>query len=188
MFLRRTQPRPQVIHAPPLPSPHWLTWCIEQVRQSGITPAYYTDGSYSEEPTIHTIFRPESLTRTASASVIIKDTSAHWNSQPIIILRITNGSDVGSQSVYPMEFLALAASMWISQEGRHNTPTHTDAQSVLDTIAQRHRHFKSAKTSCHIPLRRVHECLLRGVPQPVHVDSHPEDDKSFEEIHGRRLG
>ena len=142
MFLRRTQPRPRLISAPPLQSPHWLTWCIEQVRHSGITPAYYTDGSYAEELTVHTIFRPESLTRIAAASVIIKDSSSHWTSQPITILRITNGSEVGSRSVYLMEFLALAASMWISQEGGHNTPTHTDAQSVLDTIAQRHRHFK----------------------------------------------
>ena len=142
MFLRCTQPRPRLISAPPLQFPHWMTWCIDQVHQSGITPAYYTDGSYAEELTITTIFRPESLTRLASAIVIIKDTSADWTSQPITILRITNGSEVGSRSVYPMEFLALAASMWISEEGGHNTPTHTDAQSVLDTIAQSHRHFE----------------------------------------------
>jgi hypothetical protein len=48
MFLRRIQPRPQIISAPPLRTPHWLSWCIDQVHQSGINPAYYTDGSYAK--------------------------------------------------------------------------------------------------------------------------------------------
>ena len=116
---------------------------------------HYCDGSYAEEPTIQTIFKTDTLKRTASASVIIKDSSHDWARHPIIILRITDGAEVGSKSVYPMEFLTLAAAIWIRKEGGHRAPVHTDAQSVLDTVTQRRKHFKSAKTSCHIPLRRI---------------------------------
>ena len=128
------------------------------MADAGINPMYYTDGSYAEEPTIQTIFKTDTLKRTASASVIVKDSSQDWANHPIIILRITDGAEVGSKSVYPMEFLALAASMWISKEGGLRAPVHTDAQSVLDTVTQRRQHFKSAKTSCHIPLRRIADC------------------------------
>ena len=41
------------------------------------------------------------------------DQSNAWKDKPIIIMRITNGNFVGGTSAYPMEFLALAAAMWI---------------------------------------------------------------------------
>ena len=122
MFLRRAQPRPQIIAIPPPALPQWITWCIQETVNAGINPTYYTDGSYAEEPTIQTIFKTDTLKRTASASVIVKDSSQDWANHPIIILRITDGAEVGSKYVYPMEFLALAAAMWISKEGGHRAP------------------------------------------------------------------
>ena len=52
MFLRRTQPRPQITAIPPQPLPQWITWCIQETVNAGINPMYYTSYT-SANPKTH---------------------------------------------------------------------------------------------------------------------------------------
>ena len=177
------QQSPIIASLPPaLPMP-WIHWFLDNLwAQPNYVPTFFTDGSFLERPTLETIFHPQLIPREAHASVIVLDSSPHWRRRPIIALRIRDIQEIGRLSSYTPELLALTLAIWIRTASHEPVSLYTDSESSLDTIANRRQYLKSAKTSCHILLRRIDECLEISPTPLYHVSSHADDHKSLEDI------
>ena len=157
---RRLQPRPIISSLPPSPKLPWILWFLDHIHSlPDYHPTFFTDGSYAEGSSPEAIFRPHLLQRTAHASIVVLDSSPHWRRRPIISLRVRDIQDIGCISSYTPELLALTMAIWIRTASHLPSAIFTDSESSLDTIANRRTHLKSAKTSCHILLRRIDELL-----------------------------
>jgi len=72
--------------------------------------------------------------------------------------------------------------IWIKTASHVPANIYTDSESSLDTIANRRNHLNSAKTSCHILLRRI-DYLLQYCPcQLLHVNSHADKHKVLADL------
>ena len=159
-------------------------------RQTRVSysPALYTDGSHSRQHSVNSIFRTQETTHSTHASVISIDASPHWRRNPIISLCITNIEQIGGISSYSPELLALTVAIWLHKSGGLTTPIHSDSAASLETIANRKRHLKSAKSSCHVLLRRISECLHRRSCLLQHVHSHADKDKDLDQLTSHEWG
>ena len=72
---------------------------------------------------------------TATAAIVIKDDSSDWKFKPVLAVFIDDGSSIGSDSVFTMEYLALVGALQatVYSEGRLHA-TGSDAESVLDLM------------------------------------------------------
>jgi len=110
------------------------------------------------------------------------DSSAQWRQRPIITLRIRDIQEIGCLSSYTPELLALTMAIWIKTASHLPSSIYTDSESSLDTIANRCNHLKSAKTSCHVLLRRI-DFLLQYSHCPLHhVTSHADKHKNLQDL------
>ena len=180
---RRLQPRPVIASLPPEPKIPWILWSLDHIfAQQDYLPTFFTDGSYSEKTSVESIFRPQLTQRSAHGSIVILDSSPHWRHRPIFTIRVRDIQDIGCLSSYTPELLALTMALWIKTASHIPATIYTDSESSLDTIANRRNHLKSAKTSCHILLRRI-DYLLQYCPcELLHVNSHADKLKSLTDL------
>jgi len=128
------------------------------------------------------IFSPQLTKCEAHASVVVMDSSPQWRHRPVITLRIRDIQEIGCLSSYTPELLALTMALWIKIASHLPSSIYTDSESSLDTIANRRNHLKSAKTSCHILLRRA-DYLLQYSHCPLHhVSSHADKYKNLQDL------
>ena len=87
----------------------YVQWISDVLPKNTINyaPEIFTDGSYSNTPSIESVFRPELTKTRATVSIIFKDSSCDWKSKTIYVIHIHSGTDLKVTSAYTMEFLAL---------------------------------------------------------------------------------
>ena len=173
----RTQAAPSAAPVSSDSSPSWKTWVHEQIaRQGGYSPAFYTDGSYKEHCSVTSILHPRDTVREAAAAIIIKDTSTSWKNKPVFVVHVADGSDIGTQSAFSMEYIALAMAM-TTAEGISTKPVVSDAKAVLDILPGRKAELRNTRKKHSIPLAAMDRLLDGGARLPVHVKAHPEKHK-----------
>jgi hypothetical protein len=92
------------------------------------------------------------MVREATAAVIIKDNSIHWQQKPVFVVHVSDGADIGTQSAFSMEYIALAMAMTMA-EGVSTKPVMSDAKAVLDILPDRKAELRNTrkKHSIHPP-------------------------------------
>ena len=185
--LQRLQPSPKWasidIPAPPL----WIQWVttkLQSLPQSYIARPY-TDGSWDSLADINGYFRPSFSSTKSSAAIIIKDDTCHWKSLPVIAIYIKDGPALECESVYSMEFLALAGALQMTVfnlEKLHATAS--DAQGVLKLLPNRRQHLQKVLHDHHFLLQCIDNSLFKGAPMPYHVRGHAERRKPQKDVNG----
>ena len=145
----------------------------------------YTDGAYQCKASIEGYFRPRLAQRTATAAIIIKDDTPQWKSKPVIAIRIVEGEQLEPESVYPMEFLALAGALQLMTYCADIHDIGSDAESILKLIPKRSKILQTVTRDHHYLLQCVDNSLHRGARQPYHVRGHAETRKPGKDKHGR---
>ena len=121
-------------------TPPWIAWIADALQLLG--PNYiarpYTDGSYKKLASISGFFRPLTAQVHATAAIILKDDTADWRTKPILAVHIANGAELEPESVYTMEYLALAGALQLSVFNIDRIhATGSDAKSVLQQLEHR---------------------------------------------------
>ena len=103
----------------------------------------------------------------ATAAIIIKDDTAEWKEKPVIAVHIDAGTDIGAESVFTMEYLALAGALQATTllDGRLHA-TGSDARSVLDLLSGRRQRLQAVMKDHHYLLQCVDNSLHKGAPTP----------------------
>jgi hypothetical protein len=114
--------------------------------------------------------------REATAAVIIKDNSIHWQYKPVFVVHVSDGADIGTQSAFSMEYIALAMAMTMA-EGVSTKPVMSDAKAVLDILPDRKAELRNTRKKHSIPLAAMDRLLDGGARLPMHVKAHPEKHK-----------
>ena len=119
--------------------------------------------------------RPDISSTRSSAAIIIKDDSAEWRNLPVIAVYISDGQDLGCESVYSMEYIALAAALQLTVfnlDRLHSTAS--DALGILKLLPNRRNHLHRVLHDHHFLLQCVDNALFQGAPMPYHVREHAE--------------
>ena len=145
----------------------------------------YTDGSYSTSANIGSYFRPSELKCMATAAIIIKDDSSMWRRKPVIALHISDGHELDPQSVYTMEYLALAGALQLSSTDGRLLNIGSDAESVVNLLPKRCKKLNHITKDHHYLLQCADNFLHRGAQLPYAVESHAETRKPQKDAHGR---
>ena len=148
-------------------------------------PRPYTDGAFKCMASIDGYFRPHLAQRLATAAIIIKDDTPQWKSKPVIAVRITDGEALDPDSVYPMEFLALAGALQLTTHCPDLHDTGSDAQSILKLLQKRSKILQTVTRDHHYLLQCVDNSLHKGVRIPYHVKGHAESRKPGKDKYGR---
>ena len=168
--------------------PAWITWINEHLSKLGdnYIARPYTDGSYTRKVGLDNYFRMDGHDKTATASIIIKDDSHNWKSKPVLAIYIDEGSGIGSDSVFTMEYLALAGALQatVASEGRLHA-TGSDAKSVLDVLTGRRQRLQAVTKDHHFLLQCVDHYLYKGASPPFHIRSHVERRKPAKHPNGQ---
>jgi hypothetical protein len=173
----REQAAPHTTPIVPTPPPGWKTWVQGHLEsQVGYSAAFYTDGSYKEQGSVASILHPRDTVRDATAAIIIKDNSTHWKAKPVFVVHVADGADIGTQSAFSMEYIALAMAMTIA-EGVSTKPVVSDAKAVLDILPGRKDELRNTRKKHSIPLAAMDRLLDGGARLPLHVKAHPEKHK-----------
>ena len=185
--LPRSQPSPQLatIVAPPVPP--WIRWITTKLQSLPQTYSArpYTDGSWDSFADITNYFRPTLSSTRSSAAIIIKDDTSQWRDLPVIAIHITNGSEIASESVYSMEFLALAGALQMTVFNLDRLhATASDAKGVLELLPNRRQHLQKILHDHHFLLQCIDNSLFRGAPMPYHVRGHAERRKPKKDTNG----
>ena len=122
-------------------------------------PAIFTDGSYRTKPSLEAVSRPQYTESTASASIIIKDSTVDWMIKPVYIIHIEDGEELQATSAYTMEFLALAAALKlqtcipeVNNGSVGVSPVRSDANSIVTMLKQRRQRLRQALKPYHLIL------------------------------------
>ena len=121
----------------------------------------------------------------ARAAIIVRDVSDHWRRKPIFALHIAEGENLGVDSVYSMEYLALAGALQLSANERSLHATGSDAKSILDALPKRKARLQHAHKDHHFLLQSVDNLLHQGAPAPYYVRAHAERRKPKKDGLGR---
>ena len=125
--------------------PNWKPWVHGHLaRQQQFSPDFYTDGSYKELCNVASILHPRGIIREAAAAVIIKDNSNNWKNKPVFVIHVADGTDIGPQSAFSMEYIALAMAM-TTAEGVSTKPVVSDAKAVLDILPGRKAELRNTR-------------------------------------------
>ena len=183
----RSQPSPTWLTLPEMPPPRWIQWISGHLQD--LHPSYvarpYTDGSYDPRADILGYFRPQMARIPSSAAIIIKDDTTSWRSKPILAVYISDGHTIHSESVYSMEFLALAGALQLSVFNIDTIhATGCDAKGVLNSIPKRRDRLQHVMRDHHFLLQSIDNSLFRGAPMPYHVRGHAEDRKPGKDSRG----
>ena len=169
--------------------PQWISWVKSQLSTVSpimqYVPRPYTDGAFKCMASIEGYFRPHQAQRLATAAIIIKDDTPQWKTKPVIAVRITEGETLDPDSVYPMEFLALAGALQLTTHCPDLHDTGSDAQAILKLLPKRSRILQTVTRDHHYLLQCVDNSLHKGVRTPYHVKGHPESRKPGKDKHGR---
>ena len=135
----RTQPAPRWTTLLSPPKPGWVQWFWRQLDALGSDYIACSDtvGSYDTSATLKAYFHQLSPNGRASAALIIKNTTKHWRRRPMLVMYISDGRAIGATYVYTMEYLALAATLYLSAVTLTMHATSYDAKSVLKNIPVR---------------------------------------------------
>jgi hypothetical protein len=121
----------------------------------------------------------------SSAAIIIKDDTTSWRSKPILAVYISDGHTIHSESVYSMEFLALAGALQLSVFNIDTIhATGCDAKGVLNSIPKRRDRLQHVMRDHHFLLQSIDNSLFREAPMPYHVRGHAEDRKPGKDSRG----
>lgn len=130
-------------------------------------------------------FRAQFSHVAASAAIIIKDDTAEWRSKPVLAIHIANGAELEPESVYTMEYLALAGAMQMSVFNLDKLHAiGSDAKSVLQQLEHRRQRLQNVFHDHHFLLQCIDNSLHRGAPMPYFVQSHAEKRKSAKDADG----
>ena len=121
----------------------------------------------------------------ASAAIIVNDTSKQCRCRPVFAMHISHGHEIGAESVYTMEYLALAAAMLLLAHTKTLHSTVCDAKSVLDNIPGRRRKLQNIHKDHHFLLQCIDDAIHHGFPVQYHVRSHADDRKPKRDSRGR---
>ena len=184
---QREQSRPEWVILPDKTTPPWIAWIADALQHLG--PNYiarpYTDGSYKKLAGISGFFRPLTAQVNATAAIILKDDTADWRTKPILAVHIANGADLEPESVYTMEYLALAGAMQLSVFNIDRIhATGSDAKSVLQQLEHRRQRLQNVFHDHHYLLQCIDNALYSGAPMPYYVQSHAENRKSAKDSDG----
>ena len=128
----------------------WITEIYDVIRPY---PRYYiyTDGSYKKSNNAYDdIFladngpaHPDRIA--AGASIIIAPQSEDWRDNkhsPLLCIHIKDGSEIGAQSVYPMELMAIVAALQLATHLQSPTIEEivTDSLGCCQIANRRKRH------------------------------------------------
>eukprot|EP01036_Dinobryon_divergens_P061781 gene61781-biopygen27569 len=182
-------------HQPPIPN--WIhqvtsiqpppsdTFPIFQPIDLRRTEAF-TDGSYATtNHDVHSIFytRPQNdpypPTTLATASIILSPTGPKpWATHRLIGIRITNGTDIEATSAYPMEAIAIAATLQLYAHLQHpNGRITTDCLSLQKRIQHLRHTQKNSSTAYHTILHAATH-YAATTPTTIHWQkAHPENDQ-----------
>jgi len=175
--LPRVQVAPSTAAIVAAASPTWKTWVHDHLtRQEGYSPAFYTDGAYKEQCSVASILHPRVTVRDSAAAMIIKDNSISWKNKPVFAVHMAEGADVGTQSAFSMEYLALAMAM-TTADGVSVKPVVSDAKAVLNILPDRKAELRNTRKKHSIPLAAMDRLLDGGARLPMHVKAHPEKHK-----------
>jgi len=144
----------------------------------------YTDGAFSTSATIESYFRPSELQCMATAAIIIKDDSSMWRRKPVIALHISDGHELGPQSVYTMEYLALAGALQLSSTDDRLLNIGSDAESIVNLLPKRCKKLNNITKDHHYLLQCADNFLHRGAQLPYAVESHAETRKPLKDAQG----
>jgi len=184
----RRQLAPAWLEIPDQGPPDWIKWIQQQLHTTMSSSNYvarpYTDGAYKKLASVEGYFRPELAKRLASAAIIIKDDSPEWKSKPVIAVRITDGDSLDPDSVYPMEFVALAGALQLAMFCPALHDIGSDAESILNLLPKRSRLLQSVARDHHYLLQCVDNYLYRGARLPYHVRGHAESRKPGKDAQG----
>ena len=187
VHLPRPQPSPRwaTIDAPL--TPPWIQWVTSKLHS--LPQCYsarpYTDGSWDSFADINSYFRPNLSHTRSSASIIIKDDTSQWKDFPVIAVHIRNGPELGSESVYSMEFLALAGALQMTVYNLHRLhATASDARGVLELLPNRRQRLQKVLHDHHFLLQCIDNSLFKGAPMPYHVRGHAEKRKPKKDANG----
>ena len=126
-------------HGGRIPTPEWILRVLQSLPA---LPEYsiFTDGSYSVAASVEDIFRSEFgaqlLQRTyATAAIVIGPIDNTWRtSNKLTTVHITGGNKIGATSAFPMELLAIIASLQLA------TFTQSPVTEIVtDSLASCHR-------------------------------------------------
>ena len=67
----------------------------------------HKDESYASAASLSAYFHPSWWVGRASAALIVKDTSENWRRKPVFVMHISEGNEIGAESVYTMDTLPL---------------------------------------------------------------------------------
>ena len=171
----RLQPRPDWASIPEASPPSWIQWITAKLTtlSDNYSPRPYTDGSWDSPAHLQSYFRPDISRTTSSAAIIIKDDSKDWMELPVLAIYIKDGQDLECESVYSMEFLALAGALQMTVFNLDKLhATASDAQGVLKLLSHRRHHLQQVLKDHHFLLQCIDNSLFKGAPMPYHVRVH----------------
>ena len=143
------QALPRWTTAPKMSVPLWVGWFKQHLLYMGTTymALSYTDGSYTFAASISAYFHQSRRAGRAFAELIVKVTSEIRKRKPMFVMHILKGHEIGAESVYTTEYLALAASMQLSA---HTQTLHVHKSHLFN-------------------LQCTDEAIHCGSPLPYHV-------------------
>eukprot|EP01041_Mallomonas_annulata_P042115 gene42115-biopygen5005 len=179
-------------HQPPIPN--WIhqvtsiqpppsdTFPIFQPIDLRHTEAF-TDGSYATtNHDVHSIFytRPQNdphpPTTLATASILLSPTGPKpWTTHRLIGIRISNGTDIEATSAYPMEAIAITATLQLYAHLQHpNGRITTDCLFLQKRIQHLRYTQKNSSTAYHTILHAA-TLYTATTPTTIHWQkAHPE--------------
>jgi len=179
----RVTPTPQLRLSTEETQPEWITAAARFLshQDKGYIPRLYTDGSFrKEEFSLETVFLPSACKTVAGGGIVIIHEGLDWQARPIFALGITDGEQVGAQSAFTMEYLAIAGAIRLQQEIQPMN-TYSDCQSIVKIINHRTDHLSNMDESHRVLLQSIHMAIRSGAKAPCWVPSHVERDKKSKE-------
>ena len=94
-------------------TPKWVHWLLRQLdcQDSTYIARPYTDGSYTQSPSIQQYFRPDDRLATATAAILIKYDTSDEKSKPVLAIYMDKGEDLGIDAASAMNSIVYAASI-----------------------------------------------------------------------------
>ena len=184
----RRQSAPTWMSMPDLSPPHWIQLVQRElfhVHSAGEYSARpYTDGAFKKLASIPGYFRSSLAPRQASAAIIIKDDTSNWKRKPVIAVHIDQGQSLRPDSVYSLEFLALAGALQLSQHSPDLLDVASDAKSIIELLPNRRNRLQNVTKDHHYLLQCIDNALHSGARLPYHVAGHAERRKPAKNAQG----